>query len=150
VILALVSTIAGLVLLLGFKTQSASSTASKPASIAPSGTGSSPSSASPSSSSSASGGSSSSNGGSPAQASGTKTVTGESADTRWGPVQVKITVAVDYPQNNPRDMEINSWAIPQLQEETITANSANIDMLSGATYTSQGYVQSLQSALDKV
>jgi uncharacterized protein with FMN-binding domain len=159
VILALVSTIAGLVLLLGFKTQSASSTASKPASIAPSGTGSSPSSASPSSSSSASGGSSSSNGGSPAQASGTKTVTGESADTRWGPVQVKITVtngkitsaeAVDYPQNNPRDMEINSWAIPQLQQETITANSANIDMLSGATYTSQGYVQSLQSALDKV
>jgi uncharacterized protein with FMN-binding domain len=47
-------------------------------------------------------------------------------------------------------MEINSWAIPQLQQETITANSANIDMLSGATYTSQGYVQSLQSALDKV
>jgi uncharacterized protein with FMN-binding domain len=72
---------------------------------------------------------------------------------------VKITVvngkitsaqAVDYPQNNQRDIEINSWAIPQLQQETISANNASIDMLSGATYTSQGYVQSLQSALDQL
>jgi uncharacterized protein with FMN-binding domain len=74
-------------------------------------------------------------------------------------VQVRITVtngkitaaeAISYPQTDPRDQEINSWAIPQLQQETIRANSASIDMLSGATYTSEGYVQSLQSALDKV
>jgi uncharacterized protein with FMN-binding domain len=140
VILAVISTIAGLVLLLGVKTVSATSTVAKPAAIVPSAPG----------SSSSAGGSS---------ATGTKTATGDSADTRWGPVQVKITVvdgkitaaeAVDYPQNNPRDVEINSWAIPQLQQETLSANSANIDMLSGATYTSQGYAQSLQSALDKL
>ena len=137
VILAVVSTISGLVLLLGFKTASTSSTAPKPAAIAPSGTESSSSSA---------------NSGSSSIASGTKTVTGDSVDTRWGPVQVKITSAeaVDYPQNNQRDIEINSWAIPQLQQETVAASSANINMLSGATYTSEGYVQSLQSALDKL
>jgi uncharacterized protein with FMN-binding domain len=145
VILAVFSTIAGLVLLLSVKTVSAGSTAAKPAAVIPSGTG---------------GGAtlpSTTNGSS--STTGTKTVTGDSADTRWGPVQVKITVtdgkitaaeAVDYPQNNPRDVEINSWAIPQLQQETISAGSANIDMLSGATYTSQGYAQSLQSALDKL
>ncbi len=80
-------------------------------------------------------------------------------DTRFGPVQVKVTVtdgkitsaqAVEYPQDRPRDIEINSWAVPQLEQETIAANSADIDMLSGATYTSEGYIQSLQSALDQL
>lgn len=85
-------------------------------------------------------------------------MTGDSVDTRWGPVQVQITVtngkitsasAVDYPQNNGRDQEINAYAIPVLQQESVGATSANIDMVSGATVTSTGYVQSLQSALDK-
>ena len=56
--------------------------------------------------------------------------------------------AIDYPQGSRRDQEINSYAIPQLDQETLNAQSANIDTVSGATYTSEGYRQSLQSALD--
>ncbi|MBW8704693.1 Na(+)-translocating NADH-quinone reductase subunit C [Streptomyces sp. MBT84] len=92
-------------------------------------------------------------------AAGTKTVTGDSAPTRYGPVQVRITVrngkltdvtAVTYPQENPRDQEINGYAVPQLRREALAAQSADIDVVSGATYTSQGYQQSLQSALDSM
>lgn len=88
---------------------------------------------------------------------GGTTVTGDSVQTRWGPVQVRITVqdgkitdvtAVTYPQENPRDQQINSYAIPQLRSEALQAQSADIDTVSGATYTSDGYRQSLQSALD--
>jgi uncharacterized protein with FMN-binding domain len=71
---------------------------------------------------------------------------------------VKITVtngkltavtATEYPENSGRDQEINSYAIPQLNEEASSAKSAQIDMVSGATYTSDGYISSLQSALDQ-
>jgi len=90
-------------------------------------------------------------------ATGTKTVTGDTVQTRWGPVQVRITLksgkltevtAVTYPQDNPRDQEINSFALPRLRSEALQAQSADIDTVSGATYTSDGYRQSLQSALD--
>jgi uncharacterized protein with FMN-binding domain len=86
------------------------------------------------------------------------TVTGAVAQTRWGPVQVSITVAdgkitaVDvpqYPDGNRKDEEINADALPTLKQETLSAQSADIDMVSGATVTSDGYVQSLQSALDQ-
>ena len=176
VITAVSATVAGLVLLLGFKTQSANHPLATPAVNTPSSSSSSSSSSSGSSSATGSSGSGSGSGssgatpsagatpstgstGSTGSTSGTKTVTGNAVDTRYGPVQVKITVtngkitsaeAIDYPQNSPRDQEINSWAIPQLQQETIAASSANIDMLSGATYTSDGYIQSLQSALDQI
>jgi uncharacterized protein with FMN-binding domain len=88
----------------------------------------------------------------------TTTVTGDSADTRWGPVQVQLTVAggtitdvsvVEYPDNNGKDQQINARALPILVQETLKAQSADIDMVSGATVTSDGYVESLQSALDK-
>jgi len=88
----------------------------------------------------------------------TKTVTGQTEDTRWGPVQVQITVsggritAVSTPQlpsGNGRDAEINDAAVPILTQETLQAQSATIDAVSGATYTSQGYIASLQSALDQ-
>jgi uncharacterized protein with FMN-binding domain len=86
------------------------------------------------------------------------TVTGAAADTRWGPVQVRVTLAsgkitavdvIEQPDSNGRDQEINADAVPQLVSETIQAQSAQIDMVSGATYTSDGYVTSLQSALDQ-
>jgi uncharacterized protein with FMN-binding domain len=86
------------------------------------------------------------------------TVTGSSADTRWGPVQVELTVAdgtitdvtvVDYPDENGRDRQINARALPVLVQETLDAQSADIDMVSGATVTSEGYLESLQSALDE-
>ncbi|MCD2186348.1 FMN-binding protein [Actinomycetospora soli] len=86
------------------------------------------------------------------------TVTGAAADTRWGPVQVRVTVAsgtitavdvVQQPDSNGRDEEINAQAVPELVSETLQAQSAQVDVVSGATYTSEGYVQSLQSALDQ-
>jgi uncharacterized protein with FMN-binding domain len=159
-IFAVLGTIAGLVGLLSFKTNSAS-VATAPAAISAgpaTSSGSAPSPSAPASSTSASSATSSASTSSAAQAT-TKTVTGDSTDTRWGPVQVKITVtngkitsatAVDYPTNNGRDQEINSSAIPTLVQESIGKTNAEIDAVSGATYTSDGYIQSLQSALDKL
>ena len=86
------------------------------------------------------------------------TVTGSVASTRWGPVQVSITVTdgkitavavPQYPTGNGKDRQINASALPILTKETLSAQSADIDMVSGATVTSEGYVQSLQSALDQ-
>ncbi|WP_037368195.1 FMN-binding protein [Amycolatopsis orientalis] len=94
---------------------------------------------------------------SPSAAGGDGTFTGAAADTDYGPVQVRITVsggritdaqAVQYPQESGRDVRINSTAVPELNQEVLQAQSARIDAVSGATYTSQGYQQSLQSALD--
>ncbi len=56
---------------------------------------------------------------------------------------------VQYPNGNGKDREINAEALPILVQETIDAQSAKIDMVSGATVTSDGYVSSLQSALDQ-
>ena len=86
------------------------------------------------------------------------TFTGSATNTRYGPVQVQITVtggkivdvqAVEYPTDNSRDRQINERAIPQLVSETLNAQSADIHLVSGATYTSQGYRDSLQSAIDQ-
>jgi uncharacterized protein with FMN-binding domain len=56
---------------------------------------------------------------------------------------------LQYPNGNGRDQEINSYALPTLVQETLDAQGSGIDMVSGATVTSTGYLQSLQSALDK-
>jgi uncharacterized protein with FMN-binding domain len=129
-------------MLLSFKTHSPAASTTPPAAVS-SGTSAGTSSSSASATKSAT--------------TATKTYTGAAADTRYGPVQVQITVtngkvvkatAVEYPTQDPRDAEINAYAIPQLQAETVAASSARIDMVSGATYTSEGYLQSLQSALD--
>ena len=86
------------------------------------------------------------------------TVTGAVAQTIWGPVQVQLQVKsgtitqvriLQYPSGNSRDVELAQYALPILMRETTQAQSARIDMVSGATYTSQGYLQSLQSALDQ-
>ena len=88
----------------------------------------------------------------------TATYDGAAAPTQYGNVQVRITVtggkvtaaeAIDHPSSNGRDQQISSYAIPVLNQEAVAAGSANISMVSGATYTSGGYVQSLQSALDQ-
>lgn len=97
------------------------------------------------------------NGTAASSAAGT-VVTGSVASTRWGPVQVQLTVSggkitdaqvVQQPDGNRRDEEINASAVPILVHETLDAQSAEIDMVSGATVTSEGYLQSLQSALDQ-
>jgi uncharacterized protein with FMN-binding domain len=103
-------------------------------------------------------GSDSSGGSSGSTTSAAKTVTGSVAQTQWGPVQVRLAVKngsitqvtiLQYPHDNGRDVEIADYALPILIQETIKAQSADIDMVSGATYTSEGYVESLQSALDQ-
>ncbi|MGZ4456713.1 MAG: FMN-binding protein [Nocardioides sp.] len=87
-----------------------------------------------------------------------KTVAGATAQTQWGPVQVQITTQagkitnvdmLQYPQGNSQDDAINSYALPILMQSTLQAQSAQIDMVSGATITSTGYLQSLQSAIDQ-
>jgi uncharacterized protein with FMN-binding domain len=174
IVLASAATVSGMVLLLSLKphttpgvTLAAPAPSSSAGASAGSGDASGSSGSGGSSGSTGSGGSGGSSGsgsgsgtGSSGSArTGTKTVTGDSVQTRYGPVQVRITVkngkltdvkAVTYPQENPRDQEINSYAVPQLNRETLAAQSAHIDAVSGATYTSQGYQQSLQSALDSV
>jgi uncharacterized protein with FMN-binding domain len=88
---------------------------------------------------------------------GTKTVDGPVVDTRYGPVQVEITVegssitaieALQLPGGDRRSEQISSRAAPELQSEALQAQSANIDGVSGATYTSAAYAQSLQAAID--
>lgn len=90
----------------------------------------------------------------PAGVSGT--FTGGTAQTAYGPVQVQIVVqnntitsssAIKYPTGNSHDVAIAQYAVPVLNREAVQAQSAQISMVSGATYTSSGYIQSLQSAL---
>jgi uncharacterized protein with FMN-binding domain len=153
--LAIVSTVAVLVMLLSFKTHTATSLATPPAAVSTPSTSPSASATAKSSTSAKKKATSRAT----KEAVTTKTITGDSADTRYGPVQVQIIVtngkitsasAVEYPQNDPRDQQINAYAIPVLNQEAVQAGSANIAHVSGATYTSDGYIQSLQSALNKV
>jgi uncharacterized protein with FMN-binding domain len=151
-VLAIVTTVVGLVLLLNFKTHAGTAgtgvVATAPVTPTPT----------PSSSASKAKTKATTSPKAKATTATTRTVTGNTYDTRYGPVQVKVTLkgstitdvtALQLPQSNGRDVEIDNYAVPQLRQEAISANSANIDSISGATYTSDGYIQSLQSALDK-
>jgi uncharacterized protein with FMN-binding domain len=141
IVIWLASTITIVVLLFGYHTSTNKSTsaATVPSASAPTTT-------------------SSPQGGSSGNSSNIKTYTGSVAQTRWGPVQVKITVqdgkltkvtVLQQPNGNRRDQEINDQALPILIDETVSAQSAKIDMVSGATVTSEGYLQSLQAAIDE-
>ena len=155
VILAVTGTIAGLVALLSFK----SHVPSVPVAATTGGSG-----GSSSSSSSSSGGQTTTVPGEFPQGSlaknlpaGETAVDGNAANTAYGPVQiqliernskiVKVAVLVQ-PQNTLHDIQIGAAAFPKLISETLTAQSAKIDAVSGASYTSAGYIQSLQNALD--
>jgi len=85
------------------------------------------------------------------------TFTGQVATNKWGPVQVKITilnskissvVALQTPDSHNKSVRINNQAVPTLKSEALTAQSAKINNVSGATYTSKSYAASLQSAID--
>ena len=86
------------------------------------------------------------------------TVTGSLVQTRFGPVQVQVTIAsgkiaditaLQLPSDRQRSAEISQVVEPMLRSEALAAQSAQIDLISGATYTSDAYAQSLQSALDQ-
>ena len=163
VVLAVTGTVAGLVALLSFK----SHVPSVPVAATTGGSGGS-SSSSPSSSSggqAASGGQTTTVPGEFPQGSlaknlpaGETAVDGNVASTSYGPVQiqlikrggkiVKVAVLVQ-PTNTLHDVQIGEFAFPKLISETLAAQDAKIDAVSGASYTSAGYIQSLQSALDK-
>ena len=143
-ILAITGTVAGLVALLSFKSH-------VPTAAAAGGTG--------------------TGVGAPAPASGSgfattprtnltadeHTITGKVANTVYGPVQVQLVVrgskivtvsVLQQPTSTIHDIQIGQFAFPRLISETLTAQSGKVDAVSGATYTSAGYIQSLQSALD--
>jgi uncharacterized protein with FMN-binding domain len=158
VIFAIVATAAALIFLLSFKTHTTPVAAVSPPSASASPASGAGASAAATSKSTAASGTSSGSARSGSASSAAKTVTGDEAQTIYGPIQVKITVkngkvtaadATEYPNNDPRDAQINAYAIPALNSEAVSAGSAQIDSVSGATYTSRGYVSSLQSALDK-
>ena len=84
------------------------------------------------------------------------TFTGQVEDAYYGNVQVQVVIQggkisnvqfLDYPHDRRTSQEINAQATPWLQQEAIQAQSANVDLISGATLTSQAFVQSLQTAL---
>lgn len=136
-VLATAATVSGIVLLLSLKP------ASDPGSAAAAG-----GAAPPAAAQSPQGG---------AQPIGNGTVTGDAARTQYGAVQVRLTVsggkitkaeAVRAPAGGQSD-RITSNAVPRLNRAAVAAQSAEIDAVSGATYTSSGYKKSLQSALDK-
>jgi uncharacterized protein with FMN-binding domain len=97
----------------------------------------------------------------PAPAGGgtAKQITGADSPNQYGDVQVQVTTsggkitqvtAVRLPTGDGRSQEISSFAGPQLAQQALAAQSANIDGVSGATYTSESYRASLQSALDQL
>jgi uncharacterized protein with FMN-binding domain len=155
VILTIAGTVAGLVALLSFKSHVPSvSSASAATSSGTSGT-------------SSSGTSSSSTTTVPGEfpmgslagklTAGETAVTGHVGNTVYGPVQIQLIMrnsrivkvaVIKQPMNTIHDIQIGAFAFPQLIGETLTTQTAKIDSVSGASYTSAGYIASLQSALD--
>ena len=151
VILAVTGTIAGLVALLSFKSHSPTVPVAATAGTA----GGSSSSSSTSSSSRTIPGEFQSVAG-PLTA-GETAITGKVASTVYGPVQVQLIVKsnkivkvaiLEQPTNTIHDIQIGEFAFPKLISETLAAQNAKIDAVSGASYTSAGYIASLQSAVD--
>ena len=153
ILLTLGATVAGLIALLDFKTQShpLAAPGALPSAAAPGTT------SQPAPSTATTPATRSSNPAPPSSASTVK-YTGNAIETRYGVVQVAVTVTgqhidrVSFVRLDAFDQhsaDINSQAAPILLQETIAAQNAHIDTVSGATYTSDGYLRSLQSALDR-
>lgn len=90
---------------------------------------------------------------------GSGTATGDAVPTMYGNARVRVTVrngkivdvqALELQGDDPRSAQISAAAEPILRQEALAAQSADIDAVSGATFTSDSYIQSLQSALDKL
>jgi uncharacterized protein with FMN-binding domain len=151
VILAVTGTIAGLVALLSFKAHVPTVPV---AATSGTGGGSSASSSSSSASRTIPGEFQSLAG---TLTAGETTVTGKVANTVYGPVQIQLVVkshkivkvaVLEQPTNTIHDIQIGEFAFPKLISETLTAQNAKVDAVSGASYTSAGYIASLQSAVD--
>ncbi|MGY4642492.1 FMN-binding protein [Cellulomonas sp. URHB0016] len=97
-------------------------------------------------------------GGSGSSSADTVTIVGAVEQTRYGDVQVAVTFQGDRitdvqtlqaPDRDRRDQQISSMAVPVLAQEVLDAQTARVDTVSGATYTSEGYLASVQSAIDQ-
>jgi uncharacterized protein with FMN-binding domain len=95
----------------------------------------------------------------PAAATATKSIDGAIEQTPYGPIQVSVTFSgskitavkeLQAPNDRNRSVEINNSAQPILAQEVLKSQSSHIDSVSGATYTSEGYALSVQSAIDKL
>lgn len=166
-ILTSTATVAGLGALLSFKTQTHPLANAAPLpSLGTSATGSSSTSAPQSAGGSASTSAtpktktkkSAASGGASTAPAAPQTYVGSAITTQYGIVQVKITVAngkitdvgfVQLTAFDGRSQQINSYAAPTLLQEAMQAQSAQVDTVSGASYTSEGYRESLQSAIDQ-
>ncbi len=82
--------------------------------------------------------------------------TGNSADANYGTVQVRATVAsgklskiefLQFPNSRSTSVQISNFALPKLRTEAISGQTAKVNSVSGATYTSAAFVKSLTSAL---
>ncbi|MFN2608761.1 MAG: FMN-binding protein [Acidimicrobiales bacterium] len=171
ILVAVASTVCGVVALFSYRTSTMGAAARPSAATAPPGpvpsptgaaaarpwtgagssTGADSPSASPTTPTTAAGGGSASSGGA------ATTVNGTAVATRWSTVQVQVRVsggrlvdvaALSLPDSSNRDFSINGRAVPVLRQEALSAQSAKIDTVSGATVTSRGYISSLQAALD--
>jgi|HubBroStandDraft_6_1064221.scaffolds.fasta_scaffold1735513_1 uncharacterized protein with FMN-binding domain len=147
VIFAIVGTIAGLAALLSFKSH-------EPATVAATSGATGATGATGAAGTTGATGAATATGKPPA---GERDIDGNVANTVYGPVQVQVVVKdskivdvkiLEQPSSTANDLQIGQFAFPQLIKETLAAQSAHVDSVSGATYTSGGYVQSLQSALD--
>jgi uncharacterized protein with FMN-binding domain len=154
--IVLSATVSGLAATLGFNARSAHP-ATTPATATTAALATSSGSAAPASSGSAASSSASKTAARSSAAS--KTVTSDAVSTQYGDVQLKVTVVdgkitkiepVQLPSNDPKSVEIAGYAEPLLRQNALAKQSADIDVVSGATYTSEGYKAALQSALDKV
>jgi uncharacterized protein with FMN-binding domain len=152
-ILILGSTAAGLAALLSFKTHSTAAAVADPGSSPAAAPASAFAAGTPTASAAAPGKAKAK-----PRATATRTITGAAETTMYGPMQVKVTLAgtritnvavVQETNDGQESQQIDSFAIPKLTAETLAAQSARIDTVSGATTTSAGYIGSLQSALDQ-
>lgn len=147
VILAVTGTIAGLVALLSFKSHDPTVPVAATSGTSGSSTSSSSSRTIPGEFQSVAG----------PLTTGETAITGKVANTVYGPVQIQLIVkshkivkvaVLEQPTNTIHDIQIGEFAFPKLIGETLTAQNAKIDAVSGASYTSAGYISSLQSAVD--
>jgi len=155
----LLATVAGLVLLANFHTSPGLTSPTLPSDSRP---GSSPADSNPPAGASpfglsGSGGSPSTSTTTPATGGANRVIDGPTEENRYGPVQVRVTLsgnrivdvqALQLPSDRSRSRQINDVAGPELRQEALQAQSAQVHTISGATYTSTGYRQSLQAALD--
>jgi uncharacterized protein with FMN-binding domain len=155
-VLAFGSTVAGLILLLSFRSHTSSAAS---AGVSAAGTGSAPSATAPSAPATPLASPSAAGSQAPtAKAAGARVLTGDVINSPYGPSQVAITLTgnkitkvtvLQHTNDGSNSQMIDGNALPKLTAETLSAQSAKIDAVSGASYTSAGYIKSLQSALDK-